>query len=193
MLDLTTISAFAALRPVGNGRGVIARERKGLALATMMARKGQMAALTAAVKQHFDITLPAGPHGSGDGAISFLGTGPGRWLVTHDAPPARFVDGLTQQLEGLASVVDQSSAYGVLRLWGPALLDTLAKGVAIDLSARAFPAGSVAVTQIAHIGASLWKVDETPTIHIAVARSLSVSFLHWLESSAAMYGLAIEP
>ncbi|MET0710753.1 MAG: sarcosine oxidase subunit gamma [Tardiphaga sp.] len=192
MLDLTYISAFAALRPVGTGRGVIARERVGLALASVMVRKGRTAALAAAVKEQFDITLPAGPHGSGSDSISFLGTGPGRWLVTHDAQSPRFVDTLSRKLEGLASVVDQSDAYGVLRLSGPALLDGLARGVAIDLSAPVFSAGSVALTQIAHIGATLWKVDEAPTIHVAVARSYAGSFLHWLEVSAAAYGLAVE-
>lgn len=192
MLDLTPISAFANLRSVGDGRGVITRERKGLAIASVLARKGQSAALAATVKEQFDINLPLGPHGSGSDATSFLGTGPGRWLVTHDAGARGFVDRLAQQLEGLASVVDQSDGVGVLRLSGPALLDVLAKGVAIDLSASAFAAGSVAVTQIAHMGVTLWKVDEAPTIHIAVARSMAGSFLHWLEASAAVEGFVVE-
>jgi heterotetrameric sarcosine oxidase gamma subunit len=190
--DLTHISAFAELRAVGNGRGVIARERRGLAIATVMARKGQGAALASAVKEQFDINLPLGPHGSGSDATSFLGTGPGRWLVTHDAGTSGFVRQLAQQLEGLASVVDQSDGVGVLRLSGPALLDVLAKGVAIDLDAAAFPAGSVAATQIAHIGVTLWKVDEAPTFHVAAARSMAGSFLHWLEASSAAVGLAVD-
>jgi heterotetrameric sarcosine oxidase gamma subunit len=192
VLDLTHIPAFADLRSVGDGRGVIARERRGIAIATVMARKGQSRALAAAVKEQFDINLPLGPHGSGSDATSFLGTGPGRWLVTHDAGMPGFVDSFARKLEGLASVVDQSDGVGVLRLSGPALLDVLAKGIAIDLSATAFPAGSVAVTQIAHIGVTLWKVDEAPTFHIAAARSMGGSFLHWLESSAAATGLAVE-
>ncbi len=192
VLDLAYISAFAELRSIGDGRGVIARERRGIAIATVMARKGQSAALAAAVKEQFDINLPLGPHGSGSDATSFLGTGPGRWLVTHDAGTPRFVERLAQQLEGLASVVDQSDSVGLLRLTGPALLDVLAKGVAIDLGATAFPAGSVAVTQIAHMGVTLWKVDEAPTFHIAAARSMAGSFLHWLEASAAATGLVVE-
>lgn len=192
MLDLAHISAFAELRSIGDGRGVIARERRGIAIATVMARKDQSVALAAAVKEQFDINLPLGPHGSGGDATSFLGTGPGRWLVTHDAGTPRFVDNLARQLEDLASVVDQSDAVGLLRLTGPALLDVLAKGVSLDLSAIAFPAGSVAVTQIAHMGVTLWKVDETPTFHIAAARSMAGSFLHWLEASAAMTGLVVE-
>ena len=65
VLDLAHISAFAELRSMGDGRGVIARERRGIAIATVMARKGQGTALAAAVKEQFDINLPLGPHGSG--------------------------------------------------------------------------------------------------------------------------------
>jgi methylglutamate dehydrogenase subunit D len=79
----------------------------------------------------------------------------------------------------------------VLRLSGRALSETLAKGVQIDLAPAAFPTGSVAVTSIAHIGATLWKVDDRPTIDVAVARSLSNSFLHWLEASASSCGLTV--
>lgn len=192
MLDLAHLPAFVTLRPVGSGRGMVARERSGLTIAPVMARKSQTAALMAAVKAPFDITLPFGPYGSGHGLLSFLGTGPGRGLVTHDARAPRFIDSLSEQLDGLASVVDQSDGYGVLRLSGPALLEVLAKGVAIDLAAPVFPAGSVAVTQIAHVGVTLWKVDEVPTIHIAVPRSYAGSFLHWLEASAAAVGLAVD-
>jgi sarcosine oxidase subunit gamma len=102
------------------------------------------------------------------------------------------VRNLETQLQGLASVIEQSGGLGVLRLSGPALLDTLAKGVQIDLAPETFAAGSVAVTSIAHIGVTLWKVDDGPTIDIAVARSLAGSFQHWLEASAAVHGLSVQ-
>lgn len=184
MADLTSISAFAGLPLTGSGQGVTVQERTGLAIATVMARKGQRDALAASIKEQYDIALPGGPRWSGSDALALLGTGPGRWLAVHGRPPARFVASLAQQLEGLASVVDQSGAYGVLRLSGPALIETLAKGAAIDHDARAFPAGSVAVTQIAHVGVTLWKIDESPAIDVAVARSLGGSFRHWLSISA---------
>jgi sarcosine oxidase subunit gamma len=149
-----------------------------------MARKGKIDALAASIKEQHDIDLPSGPHRRASDFLALLGTGPGRWLAVHSGPPARFVANLAQQLESVASVVDQSGAYGVLRLGGPALIDTLAKGVAIDLDARAFPAGSVAVTQIAHVGVTLCKIDDSPAIDVFVARSLSASFWHWLSISA---------
>jgi sarcosine oxidase subunit gamma len=182
--DLTSIPAFADLPLPGSGRTVTVHERTGLAIATVMARKGQRDALAALIKEQHDIALPGGPRWSGSDALALLGTGPGRWLAVHSTPPARFVTHLAQQLEGLASVVDQSGAYGVLRLGGPVLIATLAKGMAINLDARIFPAGSVAVTQIAHVGVTLWKIDDSPAIDVAVARSLCGSFRHWLSTSA---------
>ncbi|UZE50772.1 sarcosine oxidase subunit gamma [Rhodopseudomonas sp. P2A-2r] len=184
MADLTSISAFVDLPLPIVGRGLTVHERAGLGIATLMARKGKIDALAASIKEQYDIDLPSGPHWRGSDALALLGTGPGRWLAIHSAPPARFVANLAQQLEGVASVVDQSGACGVLRLSGPALIETLAKGVAIDLDAKAFPAGSVAVTQIAHVGVTLCKIDESPAIDVIVARSLSASFWHWLSSSA---------
>ncbi|MDB5657050.1 MAG: sarcosine oxidase gamma subunit [Tardiphaga sp.] len=181
MADLAPISAFANL-PLA-GRGVVAQERHGLSIATVMARRGQRGALAAAVREQFDIALPQGPLCAHSDSLSLLGTGPGRWLAIHSAPQRRFFDGFSRQLEGLASVVDQSGALGVLRLSGPRVVEMLAKGVAIDLDATAFPLGHVAVTQIAHIGVTLWKVDEAPSFDIAVARSTAGSFAHWLQVS----------
>ena len=116
--------------------------------------------------------------------------GPGKWLAMDDKHGTAFVQTLETKLQGLASVVEQSGGLGVLRLAGPALPETLEKGVQIDLAPGAFPVGSVAVTSIAHIGVTLWKVDAAPTIEIAVARSLAGSFFHWLELSASAHGLS---
>lgn len=181
MADLAHLSPFAGMSLAT--RDVVAEECHGLAIATVMARRGQSAALVAAVREQFDIALPQGPRCGHSDALTFLGTGPGRWLAIHSAPQPRFLDGFSQQLEGLASVVDQSSALGVLRLSGDRVLEVLAKGIAIDLAASAFPVGQVAVTQIAHIGVTLWKVDDAPSFDVAVARSHAGSFAHWLQAS----------
>jgi sarcosine oxidase subunit gamma len=68
---------------------------------------------------------------------------------------------------------------------------TLAKGVAIDLHPRAFHAGDVAVTQIAHVGVMLWQLDDQPTYAISVFRSLASSFWHWLSVSAEEFGIVV--
>lgn len=191
MLDLASKSAFATLRSASTGAGVIATERVGLAVATVMARRGCDAALAGVVRAQFGIDLPTGPTWTAADGVTFLGTGPGKWLAIHALQAAAFVQTLENKVEGLASVVEQSAGLGILRLTGPALAETLEKGVQIDLAPSAFPPGSVAVTSIAHIGVTLWKLDATPTFEIAVARSLSASFFHWLDTSASAHGLFV--
>jgi heterotetrameric sarcosine oxidase gamma subunit len=189
--DLIHESAFTGLRAAGAGDGVVAVERVGLAIATMIQRRGQSRELSAAVTANFAIDLPVGAEWTANNGVAWLGTGPGKWLAISESRDTDFVGKLEAKLGGFASVIDQSDGLGVLRLTGPALFKTLQKGVQIDLAPDAFPTGSVAVTSIAHIGATLWKVDDQPTVDIAVARSLCSSFLHWLEASAALYGLTV--
>lgn len=139
-------------------------ERSGLALATVMARKGA---------DHAAIQAAAGG--------KMIPTGPGTWLAEGDA------ELLAVRLAGLAYVSDQSGGYIVHRVAGPATRALLQKGVAIDLDPTAFGPGSAAVTVIAHIGVILWQVDDAPTYDLALFRSFAGSFQHWV--SAAAQGL----
>jgi sarcosine oxidase subunit gamma len=170
---------------------VVATERVGMTIATVMARRGKLPALAEAVETHFRLELPLGATLTSAEGIAFLGISPDRWLATNANADAAFIPRLEARLGGLASVVDQTGGLGILRLTGPRLFETLEKGVQIDVSPHAFAPGSVAVTSIAHIGVTLWKLDNAPTFEIAVARSLAASFFHWLEMSASAYGLSI--
>jgi methylglutamate dehydrogenase subunit D len=190
VLDLQTKSTFQRLRPAGTGSGVIATERLHLGIATVMQRKDKWPEFAAAVKRRFGFDPPDEPRWVSAQGTAMLGIGRGRWLAIREQDEdGNFFAQLSAELEGLASVIEQSNALGVLRLSGPMLYPTMEKGVQLDLAARTFPVGSLAVTSIAHIGVTLWKVDEAPTIEVAVARSLADSLLHWLESSAALHGL----
>jgi heterotetrameric sarcosine oxidase gamma subunit len=189
--ELTITRVFDTLRPVGSGDGIAAIERVGLGLTTVMLRRGKSCELLQRVKRRFGVELADAPMRYRSDPISFVGTGPGKWLAVFEIPTANFIEDLQLELEGLASVVDQSHAVGILRLSGSALLATLEKGIQIDLAPDAFPVGRAAVTNIAHIGVSLWKVDDVPTFDIAVTRSFAGSFCHWLETSTAIHGLAV--
>ena len=87
--------------------------------------------------------------------------------------------------------MDQSDGYAGLRLEGPAVLEVLAKGVFLDLHLSAFPVGSAAGVTVSHIGVILWRREET-AFEMLCFRSYARSFWHWLEESAAEYGLAVE-
>lgn len=191
MPDLTISRVFDALNPAGSGDGVSATERVGLGMATVMLRRYKSGEFVQKVKQYHRIELANAPVRSRSDQTSFIGTGTGKWLAVFDRPSPNFLEELRLEFDGLASVVDQSHAFGVLRLSGPAALATLEKGVQIDLAPDTFPVGHAAVTSIVHVGVTLWKVDDSPTFDIAVTRSFAGSFCHWLEASAAIHGLVV--
>ena len=153
-------------------------ERKGLGIATVMARKGvDAAAIGAAV----GLVPPSGPERVGDAELAWIATGPGVWLAMTEAPADDWPDALERQLAGLYAVSDQSGSYAVFRLSGPRTRDLLQRGAAIDLHPAAFGPGASATTAIAHIGVILWRPDPSETFEVALFRSFAGSFRHWLE------------
>jgi sarcosine oxidase subunit gamma len=174
--------------------GLVIRERQRLALATVMARKGQTDALVARVRQEFSLDLPATPRRSDGGWLAFVWAGPGHWLALAEAEQgARWETRLRNKFGGLASVADQSDSRVILRLSGSRVRETLAKGVMLDLHPSAFKVGDVAVTRVAHVGVHLWQRDGKPTYEVSVARSYAGSFWRWLVASGAEYGISVEP
>jgi methylglutamate dehydrogenase subunit D len=186
-----------AVKPGRYGRhtaspGVTVAEVQGAALATVTARNGRRGALLDAARSTFDAELPASPRRAEGRDIAFIWSGPDQWLAyKHPAPTEGIEAFLAAPFAGLASVVDQSHGRTLLRVTGPHVRDALAKGVAVDLHPRAFKAGDVAATLVSHIPVHLWQIDDRPSYEFAVARSLAQSFWHWLEASAAQYGLEL--
>jgi heterotetrameric sarcosine oxidase gamma subunit len=185
---LAGISVPGRFGKAGGEPGVVIAERVGLGLATVASRKGQNAALKAAVLQAYGVELPVA-NGS---AVSFVGYGPGQWFaVSESLANESLARDLAQRLAGLASISDQSGGRTVLRVSGPRARDVLAKGLPIDLDPRAFPLGSAATSVIGHIGVQLWQVDDTRSYDIAIFRSLSHSFWRWLTASAGEFGYEV--
>jgi methylglutamate dehydrogenase subunit D len=175
------------------GLGVLVAERDGLGLASVLARRGQLAPLAERIRNHFGIELPRGPRRIASGAAAFAGIAPEAWLATSEDRGIAFASFLKQAIGDVASVADQSSGYAILRLTGPKLRETLAKTLPIDLHSRAFRPGDVASTTASHVGATLWRLEDatdgSPVFEIAVFRSFASSFWHCLASSAAEFGL----
>jgi heterotetrameric sarcosine oxidase gamma subunit len=196
MLDaagaLARETAFQRLcKPGGPDKaGVTVRERGSLRLATLVARN-DVGALTTALKDKFGLALPASCKRADTDDLAIMGIGPRAWLMTGPSESTA-AERLQRELGSLAAVTDQSSGYGVLRISGPCARATFEKGLSIDLDPRAFKPADVAVTSCAHIGVTLWQLDEAPTYEVALSRSLAGSFWHWLTESAAEYGLHIE-
>jgi sarcosine oxidase subunit gamma len=166
--------------------------RSNLALASVIARKGQADALAQRIKSVFSLDLPRTPKVVRSGDIALVWAGPGQWLAAKDnAAGHAFEAELRDAFAGLASVSDQSDGRVVFHARGPRARDVLQKGVLIDLHPGAFKPGDVAVTPIAHIGTHLWQVDDTPAYEIAVFRSFADAFRHWLEEAGAEFGMDV--
>lgn len=199
----TTLAALSPLdsvaHPGRHGRpsgapGVILSERIGLGLATVIVRRGQGKALAASVKAIYGVDLPTSSRAVSGPEVTFIGTGPGQWFAVSEALKAEALAAdLSAKLKGLASIFDQCDGRAVIRVAGPRARDVFAKGLPIDLDPSAFGPGAAAVSVISYMGVQLWQVDDRPTFDLAVFRSLSGSFWHWLVDSAAEFGVLVEP
>jgi methylglutamate dehydrogenase subunit D len=195
-LRLSPRGAFSGLLrasapPAGGASGIAVSARPERQLATVIARKGDRADLARRLRQATGLALPEGPRRATTGRMTALGTGPRSWLVMEEGGAPGMADRLADALGPAAAVSDQSDGYAVLRIAGERARAVLAKGIAVDLHPRAFDPGCVAVTSCAHIGVTLWQVDDVPTFEVALFRSYAGSFVHWLRESTAEFGLLV--
>jgi heterotetrameric sarcosine oxidase gamma subunit len=181
---------MSGLPRAGENSALRVTERLGLGLATLMSR-GDDAALGARITEKFGVGLSSGPTRLATERTAFVGVGPGVWLACREAADAGWATELATDVAGLASVSDQSSGYAVLRFGGTAARELLSRGAFIDFHPTSFRPGSAAVTTIAHIGAILWQLDDTPTYDVALFRSYAASFWHWIETASAAAGVEL--
>lgn len=193
--DLAPVSAFAGLqKPQATQPGVVIRERDGLGLAAILARKGQGAALASRLRERLGIELPVGPRRTATGDLSLAGTGPGAWLAAREEGGNAFSYSLLDAVGDVACVVDQGDGLAVLRISGPKVRHTLCKLAFVDLDPGVFKVGDVAVTPLGHIGATFWRLEDAPegsgVFEIAVHRSFAAGFWEELLEAAAEFGCA---
>ncbi len=170
--------------------GLVVREHTPRLLASMIARPGQTATLSAAAERAFGAPLPLAPRFASGRGVSFIWSGPGHWLV-ESSSAAISMGVLLTSCAGLASVFEQTDSRVVLEVSGPRVRDVLAKGMPIDLHPASFQIGYVALTSASHVGVQLWQTAADPVYRIALPRSFFGSFWHWLAASAGEYGCEI--
>ena len=167
--------------------GVVAHEIM-RASATLIAGRGQTAAVVQAASTAFGVELCDLPRRVESGAMEFIGVGPGRWLVFDDGDGDALADKLQSALPR-ASVVDQSGGLAVFDVGGTKLAATLPKILSIDIDAAAFPVGAAATTTAAHINLTIWRTG-AENWRCAVGRSYAPAFMRMLAVAAAEFGLA---
>jgi sarcosine oxidase subunit gamma len=156
-------------------------------LVSVIARRGCAEQVQARVVEQFGLALPLQPQAgaTGNGSeLAFLWSGPGHWLAMSNAADARGLEEqLSERLDGVASVCDQSGSRVMFSVQGPNARMLLAKGLGVDLHPQNFAPNDVAVSSIGHMGVQLWQVDAAPTYRLLVARSYAESFRHWLRAA----------
>ena len=194
---LQACSPFRGLTAETEGAEVSVADRDGVGIATIQARRGRRDDLAATIRRIYNVDLPQGPYRTRCEALAIAGTGPNTWLATCEDGCEKIATMLREAVGDAAAVVDQSGGLAVLRLGGPRIRDVLAKGVTIDLHEREFKIGAVAVTAIAHIGTTIWRIEDSPdgspAFEVLMFRSMALSFWHWLETSSAEFGLKVLP
>ncbi|MFD1331292.1 sarcosine oxidase subunit gamma [Methylopila musalis] len=173
------IVARSALRPhvaplasPAGASGVTLVEVENMSLAALAAFKGREAELTDAVRAAFGVELADGPKRVTANGVSFLGTGPGKWLAIGPAG--------TDFSTLPAAVTDQSDGRSVFRLSGPKARETLATLVQIDLHPRAFGPGAAAATHAASIAVQVSQIDDAPTYEIVCFRTFAATLWRWI-------------
>ena len=156
--------------------------------ASVAVSRGQACALSDICNTAFGINLIDGAMVSRGQFLSFVGVGPGKWLVfsANDTPPATQ---LRQTFGALAAVCDQSDAYVLFTVEGSRARECMMKGAAIDLDPGVFKVDDAATTLAAHIGLTFWQTSEAPSYKIAVGRSFAPGFARHLLATAAEYGI----
>lgn len=200
MADISSRVATSALAGVavggqrlgrrGGTAGVTLREVTGLGIVSVAARRGQAEILAQRIEAGLGLTLPEQGRAVRHGNATVLWSAPGQWLIQFREGRAR-VAALAQDLQGIASLTDQSDGRVVIEVAGVDAREALAKGVMVDLHPRAFQAGATAVTLAGHIGMQVTRLDEEPQFQLMVSRSFVLSLWDWLIASASAYGVSV--
>lgn len=155
-------------------------EQQDVSVAWIAARRGVDAAIIGAA---IGMPMPPARRWSVGAAMVMMANGPGIWLAQREGAPHHWCRDLESRLAGLAGISDQTGAYRIFRLEGPAARPLLQRGINLDLDDTAFPAGSVAVTAIAHLDVILRCLATDTAYELAVYRSSAESFLRWHDAA----------
>jgi sarcosine oxidase subunit gamma len=135
------------------------------------------------------VALPEAGRSVIGAAGSVLWLGPDEFLiVTEPERETAVAASLLGALRGRrAAVIDISDSRTIIALSGFHARDLLAKGCGIDLHPRSLAPGQCAQTFLAKARIALYQLDDAPTYHILVERSLAEYLWLWLADAAAEF------
>jgi sarcosine oxidase subunit gamma len=173
------------------GPGVRLSVRHPISIATVIGRKDQAAALSAALETVYGVAAPAAGRMANGNGLSIQWCGDLQYYaITEGRNEGAFYQELKTGLKGLASVSDQSHGRVVIAVAGRKARAVLAKGSAVDFHPREFPVDAAAATQMAHIGVHVTRPADD-LYEISLFRGFSEHFWEWLTEQAAEFGYEV--
>jgi methylglutamate dehydrogenase subunit D len=109
------------------------------------------------------------------------------YVISTGRPDGALYSELSERLNSIATVSDQSHGRIIIRIAGAKVRETLAKGTPVDLHPDEFPIGKSAVTQMSHVGVHLTRTGDD-TFELSVFRGFAESFWEWLTQQAGEFG-----
>jgi sarcosine oxidase subunit gamma len=135
-------------------------------------------AVRAALQTAFGVAPPTTAGFVQAGPVTLSCLSPTRYFAT--APrDTNLPRSLAKYLAELAAVTDQSDLWVSYTLAGPAVRETLARLVPVDLAPEKFPVGTLALTRAGHLHVRLWRLA-ADSYEISVQRSCTDDLRHAL-------------
>jgi methylglutamate dehydrogenase subunit D len=173
------------------GPGVRLSIRHPLSIVTIIARKDKGPALSARLEAKYGLQAPNPRRMVSGNKITLQWAADQQYYaVVEDRAEGELYAELRSELEGLASVSDQSHGRVVIGVVGPAARAVLAKGSGVDFHPREFPVNSAVPTQMAHIGVHVAATGED-AFELSLFRGFSDHFWEWLAEQAQEFGYEV--
>ncbi|WP_435231334.1 sarcosine oxidase subunit gamma [Pseudopelagicola sp. nBUS_20] len=171
MANLMAKSPCEGLLPV-EFDGVVLRELSMATVTSITPFKGQEKKSSKALEAALGLLMPKANWAAENEGARAIWFGQGRiLLIGADAPEA---------LNGCAAMTDQSDAWIMIQLEGPASRDVLARLVPIDFRRSAFELEQTARTMLQHMSVSITRVGDD-AFQIMAFRSMAATCVHELE------------
>lgn len=171
MAELKAKSPCAGILPLTRGELTLS-EFDGGTLTWIAPRKGQKAALNAALKAGHGLDWPAPGRSSAAGAARCLWTGMDQAVLMGPAPDAGLAD--------CAALSAQSDGWALISLTGTDAAEVMARLVPVDLRPSALEVGQVVRTLCQHVSVTIWR-ENAETLVIMGFRSMAQTLVHEIE------------
>jgi heterotetrameric sarcosine oxidase gamma subunit len=185
-----TMKRFSRAGLVGNTGGVRATLHAHVALAQLVAKPKQSAALATRIAERIGITLPPPGRRLVAGHLSFLATQPGMWLASaDDEDGALFAGQLAIDLGAFADIADLTSEVALVDIGGSRCRALLALGLELDTDPRVFPAGHCASAALGHMMTTVSCIASGTAFQVIIGHNDMPDFANWLAASGTEFGL----